>query len=354
MATRIGWGRWGACAALLALGGIVARPARALQGEALHVEVVPSEARGLGPEQGVCRRDPSDVVELDGRWYVFYTRVEAAARHPLAEGGWPRYPSGYLGTIWYASSADEGHTWSEHGEALGRGAAGSFDAFGLFTPNVLPGPSGQLYLYYSGVGEGFDNRPDDYGERNRTAIGVARLRLASDGSLLERQRLAGGRPVLQPSPAESARFDSFRVDDAALMVRAGRVWLYYKGRAFQGTPGQTRMGAAVAERPEGPFTKVRDGEPVQPEGHEVLVWPHGPGVRSLATGGAGQGLWASLDGVRFEELTEDLRGALRAPGLCRPDLVAQGHAGAPRWGIHVGSYSGDPFLERFEIVLPPR
>jgi hypothetical protein len=354
MATRNGSVRWVVCAATLALGGSVARPAGALQGEALHVEITPSEARGLGSEAGVCRRDPSDVVELDGRWYVFYTRVEADAQHPLAEGGWPRYPSGYLGTIWYATSTDEGHTWTERGEALGRGASGRFDAFGVFTPNVLVGGPGEVFLYYTGVGEGFDNRPDDYGDRNRTAIGVARLRLASDGSLLERQRLVGGRPVLQPSPPESARFDSFRVDDAALIVRDGRIWLYYKGRAFQRTPRQTRMGVAVGDRPEGPFTRQLEGEPVQPEGHEVLVWPHGRGVRSLATGGAGRGLWTSPDGVRFEELTEDLRGALHAPGLCRPDLVGRGHEGAPRWGIHMGSYSGDPFLERFEVAFPPR
>ena len=33
---------------------------------------------GIGREPGVCRRDPSDVVEVGGKHYAYYTEVETA------------------------------------------------------------------------------------------------------------------------------------------------------------------------------------------------------------------------------------------------------------------------------------
>ncbi len=57
---------------------------------------------------------------------------------------------GYWGTIWYATSKDEGYTWTERGEALGVGIEGSFDSQATFTPNILFA-RGKYYLFYTGV-----------------------------------------------------------------------------------------------------------------------------------------------------------------------------------------------------------
>ena len=88
-----------------------------------------------------------------------------------------------------------------------------------------------------------------------------------------------GNPVLSPN-ADATQFDSMRVDDAALVVRNGKVWFYYKGRIKGKGPGETKLGVAFADSPTGPFTK--QGEPMH-AGHEVMVWPQGKGVASLAT-----------------------------------------------------------------------
>jgi len=335
-------------AAILATGGSAA--ARGARQETLRVRTAP--VSGLGPEpagaRGVLRRDPSDLLALDGRWFVFYTRLRADA--PLA-------PEGYAGSVWYATSEDGGHSWIERGplvEPRGHG----FDATGCFTPNAVLGPSGDVYVVYTGVGAGFENRPGSFEASERTALGVVRARFAPDGALLavERPRTArsgGDEPILVPTPAETGAFDSFRVDDAALVLRDGRVWLYYKGRAQGGSPSGTCMGLAVAERPEGPYVRVGSG-PVQPEGHEVLVWEHAGGVVSLVTN-AGSGVWFS-DGDRFAKLDVVLEGRLFAPGLARADLVDPDadalSGGLPLWGLHTRAAGGVLFLERFELELP--
>ncbi len=44
--------------------------------------------------------------------------------------------SGYVATIWYATSKNEGHTWKKQGEALDVGRKDSFDAQAVFTPDI--------------------------------------------------------------------------------------------------------------------------------------------------------------------------------------------------------------------------
>ena len=291
---------------------------------------------GIGRESGVCRRDPSDVIRVKDTWYVWYTRVAAAA---------PLYPSGYHGTIWYATSTDGGHHWMEQGRALGTGPAGAFDAHAVFTPNILP-YQGAYYLYYTAVAEGFTNT--GYAESGKTRIGVA-VADSPDGPWTRPR----ANPLLEPSPNHE-RFDSYRVDDACLVVHDGAVRLYYKGRQWRHTPRQTKMGVAEAAGPLGPFTRLHDGRHVQDSGHEVLVWPYRGGIRSLAsnTGPRGQSLFHAPDGISFHVVQGRLTGLPNAPGAYREDL-----SGSPefddgiRWGISM-VHGPDPYLVRFEMTSP--
>ncbi len=287
-------------------------------------------AAGLGAEAGVSRRDPSDVIRVDDRYHVWYTKIVESAE---------LYPSGYNGTVWYATSED-GHAWREQGMAVGVSASG-FDSFGVFTPNILPF-EGKFYLYYTAVAAGFIN--EGYEETGKTAIGLAVSE--SPGGPWQKQPV----PVLTPSE-DRARFDSFRVDDACLIVRAGEVWLYYKGRQWKHTPRETKMGVAVAEAPTGPFHKRNDGRYVQDSGHEVLVWPCADGVMSLVsrTGPQGGTLQFAADGLGFE-VVRRLSGALpKAPGAYREDLSGNpGYDGGIGWGI---SHEGrPPHLVRFAFT----
>ncbi|MCP4645195.1 MAG: family 43 glycosylhydrolase [bacterium] len=295
-----------------------------------------SEAHGLGPEKGVCRRDPSDVIRVDGTSYVWYTKVVQAD---------PLFPSGYNGTVWYATSDDQGHTWTERGMAVGLSDEG-FDSFGVFTPNILPA-GGRYYLYYTAVAKGFVNT--GYAEIGKTAIGVA-VADSPDGPWTK----PPDNVMLRPNP-DHARFDSYRVDDACLIVRDGAYWLYYKGRQWEHTPRQTKMGVAVATDPLGRFVKQNDGRFIQDSGHEVLVWPYGAGVMSLVsnTGPNGCTLQYAEDGIQFRVIARDLKDMPAAPGAFREDLSDN-----PTYAWHIPGgismvHAKPPYLRRFECRTAP-
>ena len=227
-----------------------------------------SNTPGIGSEAGVCRRDPSDVIRVGDTYYVYYTKV---VRDALPEKSRHLYPSGYPGTLWYATSTDVGHVWTERGEVLGLGAAHTFDSFGVFTPNILK-HGDKYYLYYTGVCP-TPTRDDGVFENNSTTD-VTALGLAVGDTPAGPFTRNSDKPIMVVSDAPD-QFDSYRIDDACLLVRDGKVWLYYKGRARQhggAGPRHTRMGLAIAEAPAGPYLRQNKGQPVQDSGHEVLIW----------------------------------------------------------------------------------
>jgi len=109
----------------------------------LHAEAALrcSPADGLGPQAGVMRRDPSDVIEVKGLFYVWYTKGKVA--------------DGYDAGVWYATSRD-GRIWTEKGEALRRGAKGCWDEQSVFTPNFLVA-KGKYWLFFTAVPMPFTN-----------------------------------------------------------------------------------------------------------------------------------------------------------------------------------------------------
>lgn len=284
-------------------------------------------------EPGVTRRDPSDVIQVGGSYYVWYSKVKKAA------GAW-RYPSGYAADVYYATSPD-GHRWTERGLAVGKGAKGAWDEHGVFTPNILAfkGEKGEYYLYYTGVAA-------SHGSLTPTHIGVA-ISASPDGPWTKFR----GNPVLSPSK-DPAKFDSMRVDDASLVVRDGKVWFYYKGRQTDRSPGETKMGVAIGPDPTGPFIKHGDAKPLH-AGHEVMVWPHGKGVASLATAAGPKRVYFAADGLNFQP-RNNVSGAPRAPGAFRNDHFKDGVVSEGlQWGIGHASRDGDLYLVRFECEYSP-
>jgi hypothetical protein len=302
-----------------------------------------SNAKGIGLQEGVCRRDPSDVIKVESLWYVWYTKV---VQSDLPEKWRSLYPSGYPGTIWYATSNDRGHSWRERGRSLGPGPPGSFDSFGVFTPNIL-NYRGRYYLYYTAV-RPTPGRDDGVFENNSTndftAIGVA----VADHPGGPFRRLEAD-PILQPSE-DGTSFDSYRVDDASLLMRGGRIWLYYKGRNLahgRGGPGRTQMGLAIADQPEGPYVKAHEGQPVLPGSHEVLIWKHGQGVAALAS--ISRTFQFAPDGMQFRKVA-DLKNRPNAPGAFRRELTEPlVDAGPIRWGISMRQ-GPHPYLVRFQFA----
>ena len=225
---------------------------------------------GIGKEAGFTRRDPSDVIKVGDTYFVYYTHVDHGKLTPERQR---LRASGYVGVIWYATSKDEGLNWTEQGLALGTGPEGAFDSYAVFTPNIVKF-NGQYWLYYTGVKATpgktlFENNSVN----DVTALGVA----VADSPHGPFKRLSP-EPILRVTPrsvdpVRPSPFDSFRIDDAALLVRDHDgdgdldLWLYYKGRNIdhgRSGPGKTEMGLAIADTPAGPYTRVNQDKSILP------------------------------------------------------------------------------------------
>lgn len=288
---------------------------------------------GIGVDSLSNRRDPSDIIKVGGRYYVWYTKMVS----PVT--------SGYWATIWYATSEDEGFTWNEQGLALGVGLNDEFDSHSVFTPNILV-YDGKYYLYYTGVKPTHGNPTKEFegnSTNDFTAIGLA-VSDSPDGPF-ERVKI---NPVLEISK-EPEDFDSYRVDDAALIVKESKIWLYYKGRSIihgKDGPKKTKMGVAIAEDPVGPFKKHI--EPLIDRGHEVLIWNFNRGIATLTS--LNKKIQYSSDGLNFSPIQDNLNNIPMAPGLYRPHLEDGNKMKEfPGWGIAMRQKKGLTYLVRFEM-----
>jgi hypothetical protein len=158
-------------------------------------------------------------------------------------------------------------------------------------------------------------------------------------------------PVLKVS-VEPEKFDSYRVDDAALLYRNGLYWLYYKGRSRlhgQGGPGRTQMGVAFSKYPEGPFIKY--DKALLPGSHEVLIWKEGSGVAALSS--LISSFEYSPDGIDFttDKLAVRAENIPKAAGAFRKDLTNPAITGEGLdWGISMVMNGSECYLIRFETV----
>ena len=319
---------------------------------------------GIGKEQGVSRRDPSKVIRVRGTYYVWYTRRRsprpagfAGATDTVPVWDWD------LGELWYATSAD-GHAWVERGRAVARGPRGSFDDRSVLTPDILAW-KGRYYLYYQ-VLQG------PYRERSIYQIGMAHAD-SPDGPW---QRWP--EPVLRPGkpapelvpggddPDAVTRFgawDSHKLHDPFLLVRGGRIWLYYKGvpfgRHYRHDLG-CQWGVATADRPEGPFVRS-PLNPVTNSGHETFLYPYREGVAAITSleGPEKNTVQYAPDGVNFEVV-----GKVSAPPVAAgpyvPDAFNDTCDGEGiTWGLahlYHGPHGTLPnsYLVRFECNLSRR
>ena len=225
------------------------------------------------------------------------------------------------------------------------GANGKFDSQSVFTPNILV-YEGKYYLYYTGVKPtpgNMNNEFENNSTNDFTAIGLA----VADSPKGPFVRVKNN-PILEISEMPED-FDSYRIDDAALMVKDGKIWLYYKGRSIvhgKKGPGLTKMGVAIADQPEGPYKK--HPEPLIDRGHEVMIWNHDGGIASLAS--ISKSIHWAKDGINFSPIGENLKNIPIAPGLYRPHLEDGNKAKEiPRWGISLKGKRGVVYLERFEM-----
>lgn len=259
---------------------------------------------GLGYEEGINRRDPSAVINVDGVFYTYYTRNVGPhagfGTGDKEEKVWPWDRS----DLWYATSTD-GTNWEEQGPAVERGEDGAYDDRSVFTPEVMA-HEGKFYLVYQCV-------QHPYLRRTFNTVGMA----VSDSPRGPFKKLDA--PILEAAKdgewegdtdnnlliKKRGSFDSHKVHDPVLFALKGKFYLYYKGepmgeQMFVGGR-ETKWGVAISDKPEGPYVKS-EYNPVSNSGHETFLWPFKEGmVGLLSTDGVERNTFQyAADGINFE------------------------------------------------------
>ena len=313
----------------------------------------------LAYEEGVIRRDPSAVLKIRGKFYVWYTKgVGETAGFGSGDPAAKVFPWD-LTEVWYATSSD-GWTWREEGLAVGRGPDGAYDDRAVFTPEIFA-HEGKYYLVYQVV-------KAPYVVRVKNNVGMA-VADSPDGPW---EKLP--KPILKPADngiwegeeddrfavIEQGDFDSHKVHDPCLMYYRDKFYLYYKGERMgeQMTFGgrEIKWGVAIADNPTSPYVKS-EYNPVTNSGHEVCVWHYNGGIAALLTtdGPEKNTIQWAPDGINFEIMSV-IKGAPEAIGLYRSDDPDKGPLDDLEWGLcHRYDESWQwQYIRRFGTYFPRR
>ncbi|SDE42259.1 Glycosyl hydrolases family 43 [Pricia antarctica] len=311
----------------------------------------------LGYEEGVIKRDPSAVIQVDGTHYVFYSKsFGESLGFDTGDPSKKVFPWD-LSEVWCAKSTD-GITWNDVGLAVGRGEPGSYDDRAVFTPEVLA-HEGKYYLVYQTVKAPYSNRV-----KNQVGMAIA------DSPEGPWKKLEA--PILSPSDtgawqgeednrfkvSEKGDFDSHKVHDPCLMFYRNKFYLYYKGERmgeehFLGGR-EIKWGVAIADSIQGPYKKS-PYNPVTNSGHEVCVWPYNGGMAAMLTsdGPENNTIQWSPDGINFE-IKSHIGGRTNPPhaaGLVRSLDTAKSPLAAIEWGLCFDHKNGWDYIKRFETYV---
>lgn len=241
----------------------------------------------------ISRRDPSKIIHVNGKYYVWYTHRES----PVAPLGIPRanestdiIPSADwdLADIFYATSTD-GFTWEEQGVAVPRPAKPALGYRSVTTTDILVW-KGKYYLYY----QGFSKAPGKNGGDDCPVL--VSYADSPDGPWTPYNK------IVIPNGSKG-EWDQFSIHDPYPIVHEGKIYLYYKsdfGRSE--TTKLVRMhGLAIADDPLGPFTK-HPLNPIMNSGHETTLFPFKEGIAALAIrdGNERNTIQYAKDWVNFE------------------------------------------------------
>ncbi|GAL11997.1 hypothetical protein JCM19233_2987 [Vibrio astriarenae] len=272
-------------------------------------------------EEGVIRRDPTAVIQVDDLYHCWYTKGEGETKGFTGNIEDKVFPWDKT-EVWHATSAD-GITWKEQGPAIQAGEPGSYDDRAVFTPEVLA-HEGLYYLVYQTVQSPYTNRQFE------------EIALAWSDSPFGPWTKSNA-PILSPEKdgewegdednrfhvSAKGSFDSHKVHDPCLMFFNDKFYLYYKGETMGESMNmggrEIKHGVAIADNILGPYVKS-EYNPISNSGHEVAVWHHNGGIASLITTDGPEKntiQWAE-DGINFEIMSH-IKGAPEALGIFRDE-----------------------------------
>jgi len=315
----------------------------------------------IGVEVGVTRRDPSKVIQVDGLFYVWYSRRQTDERWLGISRASETRPAWDwdMADIWYATSRDGFH-WEERGPAVQRGQPGSFDDRSVFTPDILV-VDGKYYLYYQVIQGVWKHRSihqiamawSDSPDGPWTKLAEPVLRTGARGNFVGEEDDAD-------AVDSFGDWDSHKLHDPFVLNYRGRIWLYYKGVQFGRTYRHdlgVGWGVATADDPQGPFVKS-PLNPLTNSGHETFLYPFRGGIAAITSheGPEKNTVQFAPDGLNFEVV-----GKVSAPPVAAGPFVPDafkdsGDGRGVSWGLaHIQHGHDDRlangYLVRFDCNL---
>ncbi len=219
----------------------------------------------------LSRRDPSKVIKVGDKYYMWYTHRHTkcapigASNAAQCDDETPS-TDWDLAEIWYATSED-GFTWEEQGVAVERPKKPMAGHRSVSTPDILVW-KGKYYLYY----QAFSEPSGLKGDYCPVSMSYAD---SPDGpwTHFEGEVIPTGEP---------GAWNQFAIHDPFPLVHNGKIYIYYKSAFNRPDRLWVGNGLATADSPEGPFTH-HPKNPVLASGHEVSVFPFREGLAAIVT-----------------------------------------------------------------------
>lgn len=214
----------------------------------------------------VSRRDPSKVIKVNNKYYMWYTHRETSCppvgpklcNDTLASTDWD------LAEIWYATSKD-GFIWEEQGVAVPRPPKPNVGWRSVSTPDILVW-KGKYYLYYQGFME-------PSGKKGDYCPVTASYSDSPNGPWTPSNE------EIIPNGAKG-EWDQYAIHDPYPLVHNGKIYLYYKSAFNRPENLWIAAGLAISDSPLKGFKK-HPLNPVLNSGHEVCLFPFKEGVAAI-------------------------------------------------------------------------
>ena len=328
-----------------------------------------SEVKGIETTAEVVRHDNSNIMKIDGKYHVWYTRYPNQDVWGDVEKCIQTVPN--YSKVWHAVSED-GWNWTETVDVLENSPPGSWHQCCKHAPYVIR-VEDKYYMFFTA--------------RCGPSIWNKRVGLAIADNPEGPFKHYGNKPLLGATP-ESKVFDNIGQDDPCVLKRDGKYWLYFKAYGFDPKANEELYPTkelyniiclAVADSPCGPYKRWKNNPLKRSHAdylwsHTGCLWPHRRGV-AMVSDNWQQSVKYSDDGINFDEtaklqstsdskrvsasITKARKGnAISDPGVYVPEPTSEGYGRGVCWGmsqlyepIPSGRPNDLPFIVRFDCNL---
>ena len=327
-----------------------------------------SEVKGLETTSKIVRHDNSNIMKIDGKYHVWYTRYANQDVWNDVEQCIQTVPN--YSKVWHAVSED-GWNWTETVDVLENSPPGSWHQCCKHAPYVIR-VEDKYYMFFTA--------------RCGPSIWNKRVGLAIADNPEGPFKHYGNKPLLGATP-ESKVFDNIGQDDPCVLKRDGKYWLYFKAYGFDPKANEKLYPTkelynviclAVADAPCGPYKRWKKNPLTRSHAdylwsHTGCLWPHRQGV-AMVSDNWHQSIKYSDDGITFHETTKlksttdskrikaafEVRNghAISDPAVYCPELTSKEYGSGIRWGlsqlyepIPSGRSTNQPFIVRFDCNL---